>query len=118
MTANPAESFTISTPHGSFTVQDNAGTIAIAMTGEYDLSSQEGAQRVTEYVGELLAQRPRLVAIDLTDLKFLDASGIRFVLSIQHVAQLTSATTQVRNPNLNIERLFAIVGLTALVDKP
>jgi anti-anti-sigma factor len=116
MTEDAPDRFTVLAPCGSFVVHDNAHAIVVAMNGEFDLSSVESSQRVIEHVGELVAQRRCPVIVDMAELVFLDASGLRFLQRLQRVAQLAETTTRVCNPKPHIEHLLTIVELNPLID--
>ncbi len=116
MTEDVPAPCTIATQYGSFVVRDSSNSIDVAMNGEFDISGQEGAQRLLEHVGELVGARPRPVVIDLAAVEFLDASGLRLLVRIERVARLASTTTSVRNPKPHVRRLLAIVELDGLID--
>jgi anti-anti-sigma factor len=116
MTASPDDRFTIRAPHGSFVVDDRPDSIDVILRGEYDISSDEPSQAVLEVVGELLGYQPRPVVVDMAQLSFLDAAGIRFLLRLESLAKLASTTASVCNANRNVRRLFAVVDLDRFLD--
>jgi anti-anti-sigma factor len=116
MTASPDDRFTVRAPHGSFVVHDGVDSIDVILRGEYDISSDEPSQAVLEVVGELLGYKPRPVAVDLAQLSFIDAAGIRFVLRLERLAEMASTKIRVSDANRNIHRLFAVVDLDRLFD--
>jgi anti-anti-sigma factor len=117
MTDDAAYRLRICAPYGSFVVHDNAHTIEIAMNGEFDVSSVGASQRIIEQVGELVERRSRPVIVDMADLAFLDATGLRFLQRLQRVAKLAATTVRVRDPKPHIEHVLAIVELDPLIEK-
>jgi anti-anti-sigma regulatory factor len=49
--------------------------------------------------------------VDMAQLEFLDAAGIRFVLRLESLARLASTTAVVCDANRNVRRLFTVVDL-------
>jgi anti-anti-sigma factor len=73
---------------------------------------------VIEHVGELLGARPRPVRIDLSAVSFFDAAGIRFLLQVERLAELSSTTSTVRDPRPDVRRLLEMVGLQRMLKQP
>ena len=118
MSVSPAEGYTVRAPLISFTVNDDGGTIAVILDGEFDLSAEASSTQVVEYVGELVVAAPRPVLVDMSGLTFLDASGIRFLLRVERVAKLASTTVEVCDANPDIRHLFTVVELTRFLNAP
>jgi anti-sigma B factor antagonist len=110
--------FTCRAHHASFTVFDHGDSIDVALRGEFDLSTADASQLVLEHVGELLGAAPRPVSIDLSAVSFFDASGIRFLLQLEQLADLGSTTSIVQNPTADVRRLLDMVGLQRLLKEP
>jgi anti-anti-sigma factor len=115
---SPPGRFTSSAHHGTFIVVDHPDVLDVALRGEFDLSSTDASQKVIEHVGELLGSTPHPVRVDLSDVSFFDAAGIRFLLQIERLAELASTTSLVVNPSPDIRRLLEIVGLQRMLKEP
>lgn len=79
----PAELLTVSVEHG-------AGTVVVSPAGEIDMST---APRLAEAIDEALGERPGVLVVDLSGVRFLGSAGLG-VLARAH--QRAGPRTQVR----------------------
>jgi anti-anti-sigma factor len=85
--------------------------IVITCTGEIDISSIERLQQVLD---DVAARRPRSVTLDLSDLAFIDSSGIRVLVLFARrcardaIAMRTFASDAVR-------RVTDVLGVTEAI---
>ena len=115
---SPPEPFSCRAHHGSFVVHDDGDSIDVALQGEFDLSSRDASQLVLEHVGDLMCANTRPVCIDLSAVSFFDATGIRFLLQLEQLAELGSTKSIVQNPTPDIRQLLEMVGLQRLLKEP
>jgi anti-sigma B factor antagonist len=88
------------------------GTLDVRLRGEIDYTN---AGRVNEVVrAAVLDQGPAVVRIDLTEVTFLDSSGIGVLVNGMKVAQGAQAEFRVRGPNAKVLDQLRITGLIDL----
>jgi anti-sigma B factor antagonist len=92
--------------------QQPDGTSVLAVNGELDLAS---AALFRERVGEALGTGARDLVIDLTDVEFIDSSGLGALLWAQHRAQAVGGDLHAVHCCPPVERAFALAGLTQLL---
>jgi anti-anti-sigma factor len=81
-----------------------AGSVVVRLSGDLDIAGAPEARAVVE---QALAQGPRHLTFDVTDLRFMDSSGIAVLVA---AAQKVDSVT-LRNPSPVIERLLKLAGL-------
>jgi len=85
-------------------------TSTITLVGECDLAHQE---RFRAVVHETLAARPECVVLDLTDLRFIDSSGIQVVIELSEEAARDGIRLLVCPGARQVQRVFELCGLTS-----
>ena len=80
----------------------------IRLSGELDMVSAERVRSVVE--GALTAEDDRL-AFDVSELQFMDSSGIALLVS----AARTARQVELRHPTPIVRRLIELTGLTELL---
>lgn len=80
----------------------------IALSGELDIAS---APVLEAKVGELCADGARSVVIDLSELTFIDSTGLRTLLSAQSLCNERACDFALIPGQKNVQRLFALTGL-------
>ncbi len=89
------------------TLTDLSGTPTLKLSGALDLGS---VAAVRSAIDTLVAERPSRVIIDLSELRFMDSSGLTLLLGvIDQVAEV-----ELRDPPAMIRQLIHITGLTHL----
>ncbi len=88
------------------------GSSVLAVTGELDLAS---APLFRERVGEALGTGARDLVVDLTDVDFVDSSGLGAILWARHRAHAVGGDLHVDNCCPPVERAFTLAGLTQLL---
>jgi anti-anti-sigma factor len=100
------------------TSQDSDGQVTISLKGELDLSS---VGKVQEELRRVEAEKPPLLVLDLTNLTFLDSTGLRTVVTADERARDNGRRfVIVRGPDA-VQRVFAITRLEErleMVDDP
>jgi anti-anti-sigma factor len=77
----------------------------LRLSGEFDLSSVEAFRLAVE----TSANPEREIILDLTDLTFLDSSGIRAILMMAQ--ELGTNGVLLRNPQPNVRRVIELIGI-------
>lgn len=79
---------------------------SLRLSGEFDMSSVDTFRLAVE----TLADPDREVVLDMTELTFIDSSGIRAILTM---AQEIGAANGVvlRNPQPNVRRVLDLIGI-------
>jgi len=85
----------------------------VALRGELDFDEAPTFERVLE---ELLTEGRRDVVVDLSDLTFIDSSGISVLVGAARAAAVEHGTLVVAAPRPHVQRVFDIVNLPTLVD--
>ena len=76
------------------------------MTGELDRATVPRFERA---VAEL--HDPGQLTIDLNELQFIDAGGLRSIVDLSRKAERSGRSVQVANPSKMLRRLFTLTGL-------
>ena len=82
---------------------DPDGTLRLS--GEFDMSSVETFRLAVE----TSADPERDIVLDLTDLTFLDSSGIRAILTMAQ--EFGTSGVVMRNPQPNVRRVIELIGI-------
>lgn len=91
-------------------VQDGVHTVALS--GELDLAS---APEVEEALKRAEATDARAIVLDLSELSFIDSTGIRLVLGAHARSQSGGAALTLRRGPAAVQRVFEISGLSERV---
>jgi anti-anti-sigma factor len=95
---------------------DHAGVLHVAIDGEADISN---ASWLAAAVVEMMTLVPRRqVRIDLSGLRFLDAAGIRALLTCAGHAAARGRQLTLTDPQPVVRRLLEITGLLHLILPP
>jgi anti-anti-sigma factor len=90
------------------TTQDSGGHATVSLKGELDLSS---VGKVEEELERVEADEPSLLVLDLSQLSFLDSTGLRAVVTADERARSNGRRLViVRGPDA-VQRVFAITRL-------
>jgi anti-sigma B factor antagonist len=99
------------TSHGTVTV--------IRISGELDMGS---APLLTDLIGALVGRRPRRVVVDMADVTFLCAAGLRALIQARDMIIAAGGCLVLRAPSRPTRRILAITGTDCLfphaVDAP
>jgi anti-sigma B factor antagonist len=83
----------------------DAANVTLRVAGEVDIASVPALQPTVQ---RLIEQRPDRVVIDLTDVVFMDSSGIALLLAL--AAQVDSV--ELANPSSIVRRVIELAGLS------
>ncbi len=84
------------------------GTAVIRLAGELDMVSVE---RVRAVIDEALASVSERLVFDVSELEFMDSSGIALLISVTRKVP----TVEVRNPAAVVRRIIELTGLTEIL---
>lgn len=95
---------------GSFrvTTEDSDGRLVLRIAGELDMAA---APKVSEALAARAAKRYRAVVVDLTDLEFIDSSGIRMLCRAAEAARNRGVTFTLVEPSRKVARTLEIAGV-------
>ncbi|OWY62937.1 hypothetical protein B7486_55760 [cyanobacterium TDX16] len=98
------------TPEQRLTVDETTsdGQVVLTLTGELDPHTAATLQAVLD---RTLADGPATLLFDLTDLKFIDSSGLRVLIDAHKALSERGGELVVRNPSTTARRLFEITKL-------
>ncbi|MDX6569418.1 MAG: hypothetical protein QOH15_1996, partial [Gaiellales bacterium] len=88
------------------------GVRVVALRGELDYDGAPGLGRLLE---EFRAEGERDVLVDLSELTFIDSSGISVLVGAARAATAEQGTLVVAAPTPHVQRVFDIVSLSELV---
>jgi anti-anti-sigma factor len=85
--------------------QPEVGTIRIRLTGELDIST---ADALEERIRELEGAGPQTIVLDLTDLTFMDSTGLRLIVATDLRLRADGRELQlIRGPDV-VHRVFRL----------
>jgi anti-sigma B factor antagonist len=97
----PGQRYRIEVDHGS------AGA-RVTIAGEIDMATIPPLERARERV---LAQNPTQVVIDLRDVRFIDSSGLKFLLETDRLSRRNGWTLQLVRPAETAMRVLTLTGV-------
>jgi anti-anti-sigma factor len=90
------------------TTQDSGGQVTVSLRGELDLSS---VGKVEEALKRVEADGPSLLILDLSQLSFLDSTGLRAVVTADERAREDGRRLVVVRGPVAVQRVFSITRL-------
>jgi len=85
----------------------------VRLHGELDLAT---APRLRRALGALLDTRPSALVVDLSDLTFVDTSGVRVVRAACIQAGLEGCSFTLRWPTRAVRKMLSLTGVDRLLD--
>jgi anti-anti-sigma factor len=85
------------------------GGVVLSLQGELD---GENVLQLTQKVDVLVAAAPSVVVVDLQDLRFVDAKGLRALLECDKVLRRLCEAVLVQGVRPNVRRAMDIVGVS------
>lgn len=86
--------------------RDGNDSATVRLCGDLDIASAGAARRALEQVDADIQQ----IVLDLSDITYCDAAGVRFLLTAQKQARTTGRDLVVRHPSRPVRRVLAITG--------
>ena len=90
------------------TIEERDSAVHFLLTGELDIST---AQRLEDDLLRIEANRPQLIVLDLTDLAFLDSTGLRLMITADARAREDGRRIEIVNANPMIQRVLRLTRL-------
>ena len=98
-----------------FSYELKRGTLTVSLSGELD---QRMAARVREEIDALIDdQRVRRLVFDVSDLEFMDSSGIGLIIGRYKRLSRRGGSVAVADPDKRIDRLFQMSGVYQVVER-
>jgi anti-anti-sigma factor len=92
---------------------DDGEPLVVHVAGELDA---ESGDRLTDLLSDAFASKPATVAIDLTDLEFIDSVGLSVLVSAHQRGQAEGIPLQVHSVPPACLRVFEITRLDEVLD--
>jgi anti-anti-sigma factor len=93
--------------------RDDDGVAVVALNGEFDLA---GVERFDAELRRLEAASPGVLVVDLTDLQFMDSSGLRALVMADQRARRTQRRLAIVPGPPAVRRVFEITQLDGRLD--
>ncbi len=85
-----------------------------AIKGEVD---HHGAKALREEIDDaILFAMPKKVVLDLTDVDFMDSSGLGIIMGRKALADKLGAKFSLQNPSKRVARIIELSGLTRIIN--
>jgi anti-sigma B factor antagonist len=92
------------------TINRHGTTATLELTGELDVAQEE---RVRETLKEVLDSRPECLVLDLSQLTFIDSTGIGIVIGLKKSAEREGVRLIICRGPVAVQRVFELTGLTS-----
>jgi anti-sigma B factor antagonist len=92
---------------------EEQGLVKLLLRGELDLST---ASKAEEELRRAEAGEPDLLVLDLSELTFLDSTGLRLIVTADHRAREQGRRVAVVKGPETVQRVFAITRLDERLD--
>lgn len=90
-----------------------SGRLTVYLSGELDHhAARETMQKITELLDEYL---PRRCVLDLSDLRFMDSSGVALIVRLSRRMRELGGALYVENPVGQARRVLSCAGVDKLV---
>ncbi|QKW21908.1 STAS domain-containing protein [Kitasatospora sp. NA04385] len=90
----------------------DGGAVVCALHGDLDL---DGVGAARALFARAAAERPALLAVDLSGVGFCDSSGLNLLLQLRLDAQRDGFALRIAAPPAQLRRLLEITGATAVL---
>jgi anti-sigma B factor antagonist len=100
-------------PAFSVTVANEGDTVRISLKGELDMASVDGVRRALE---DAEALPVRLVALDLSELTFVDSTGLEVFLRAARRARESGRRLVVARPSVYVRKLLQLTAIDQALD--
>ncbi len=88
-----------------YTVRDELGITVVDLRGEIDIAH---APRLRDLLEELIANSSARLLINLSDVAFIDSSGLGVLIAAHRKAQETGGILGLANPQAPVQRVFEL----------
>lgn len=83
-------------------------TSLVLVSGEVDVSN---AQELGDILDEALAEGPTVIDVDLSQVPYIDSTGIGILVKSAHLAADKNCTFTVSHPQSNVLRVLTLLGV-------
>lgn len=91
----------------------NNGNLEISISGEID---HHNARTLRGKIDEkIYLYRPKVVALDVSNVSFMDSSGLGLILGRFTLARELGGELKVVNPNKSVEKILDLAGTSRLI---
>ena len=99
--------------NASVTSEVKGETLLTAIVGEID---HHGAFALRDELDDaMIAARPKLVELDLSNVDFMDSSGLGVIMGRKSTADRLGANFKIINPTTRVARIIELAGLGKVV---
>lgn len=84
----------------------NEGNLSIKLDEEVDMNKCKVLRNIID--GYIMKYQPEEFEFDLTDVKFMDSSGIGLIIGRYNLVKLMNSEMVITNPNKSIKRLLEL----------
>ena len=94
-------------------LDETGGVATVALRGEVDVLTVD---RVRSVLTDALAGRPREIVVDLTDLDFIDSTGLGALIFGFQRARDAGIRFRLANPTSTVRQILVLSGLLEVVE--
>jgi anti-sigma B factor antagonist len=106
-----SEGFRRSAPPFRLTVSGSGDRAVVSLEGELDLAT---APQLREQLVTLAEQADTVIVVDLTNLAFIDSTGLSVLVMALNRSRAGGGTIVLRNPSQSVMRILEITGLVSV----
>jgi anti-sigma B factor antagonist len=106
-----SEGLSRAAPPFRLTVNGSADRAVVSLEGELDLAT---APRLREELASLAEQADSVIVVDLTNLAFIDSTGLSVLVMALNRSQACGGSIVLRNPSQSVMRILEITGLVSI----
>lgn len=92
----------------SITTQHQGDVASLAVSGEVDVSN---AAELRSEIERVAAEGPASIELDLSDVAYIDSTGIGVLVGAAHAAAEAGRTFAVVRPQANVKRILGLLGV-------
>jgi anti-anti-sigma factor len=92
----------------SAATQRHGQTVVVALTGDFDMTA---ADPFTEELSAAAGQRPALIVVDLSQVRFMDSTGIRCLLAAKQNTSADEIGLTIRGAQGIVEQVLTVTGV-------
>lgn len=96
-----------------YEVKREEGIITVILHGEIDHHSAVGIRGEIDAL--IYEERPKKTVLDMSDIDFMDSSGLGLIMGRYALMQKTGGEFALRSPNARIKKIFDLAGLERII---
>lgn len=86
----------------------DGGTFSVSVVGEVDVSNADELRDATDAA---LEKKPTAIAVDLSEVAYIDSTGIGVLVGAAHHAADAGVAFEVDKPQPNVRRVLGLLGV-------